>query len=84
MLKMAWPCPTDVQEPRNCTEMGTTMEKEARQVAGLHLSPRLCLSSAGCSPSSMSPLSSVCCVPVPGDSLLPCYVVLPSSAWSSS
>ena len=30
------------------------------------------------------PLSSVCCFPVPGGSLLPCYVVLPSSAWSSS
>ena len=30
------------------------------------------------------PLSSVCCFPVPGGSLLPCYVVLSSSAWSSS
>ena len=30
------------------------------------------------------PLSSVCCFRVPGGSLLPCYVVLPSSAWSSS
>ena len=30
------------------------------------------------------PLSSVCCFPVSGGSLLPCYVVLPSSAWSSS
>ena len=29
------------------------------------------------------PLSSVCCFPVPGGSLLPCYVVLPTSAWSS-
>ena len=29
------------------------------------------------------PLSSVCCFPVPGGSLLPCYVVLPPSAWSS-
>ena len=29
------------------------------------------------------PLSSVCCFPVPGGSLLPCYVVLPSSALSS-
>ena len=29
------------------------------------------------------PLSSVCCFPGPGDSFLPCYVVLPSSAWSS-
>ena len=28
-------------------------------------------------------LSSVCCFPVPGGSLLPCYVVLPSSTWSS-
>ena len=28
------------------------------------------------------PLSSVCCCPVPGGSLLPCYVVLPSSTWS--
>ena len=70
-----------------------------------HLSPRLCQSTAGCSPPSMSsivfclllscftfhlgfvhplqdvalhqclPLSSVCCFPVPGGSLLPCYVV---------
>ena len=30
------------------------------------------------------PLSSVCCFPVPGGSLLFCYVVLPSSAWSTS
>ena len=30
------------------------------------------------------PLSSVSCVPVSGSSLLPCYVALPSSAWSSS
>ena len=30
------------------------------------------------------PLSSVCCFPVPGGSLFPCYVFLPSSAWSSS
>ena len=30
------------------------------------------------------PLSSVCCLPNPGGSLLLCYVVLPSSAWSSS
>ena len=30
------------------------------------------------------PLSSVCCFPNPGGSLLICYVVLPSSAWSSS
>ena len=30
------------------------------------------------------PLSSVCCLPNPGGSLLHCYVVLPSSAWSSS
>ena len=30
------------------------------------------------------PLSSVCCFPDPGGSLIPCYVVLPSSAWSSS
>ena len=29
------------------------------------------------------PLSSVCCFPVPGGSLLPCYAVLPTSAWSS-
>ena len=29
-------------------------------------------------------LSSVCCFPNPGGSLLPCYVILPSSAWSSS
>ena len=29
------------------------------------------------------PLSSVCCFPNPGGSLLLCYVVLPSSAWSS-
>ena len=29
------------------------------------------------------PLSSVCCFTVPGGPLLPCYVVLPSSAWSS-
>ena len=29
------------------------------------------------------PLSSVCCLPNPGGSLLLCYVVLPSSAWSS-
>ena len=28
-------------------------------------------------------LSSVCCLPNPGGSLLLCYVVLPSSAWSS-
>ena len=79
-----------------------------------HLSPRLCPSTAGCSPPSVSsivfcllhscftfhlgfvhplqdvalhqclPLSSVCCFPVPGGSLLPCYVVLSSSAWSSS
>ena len=28
------------------------------------------------------PLSSVCCFPVPGGSLLPCRVILPSSAWS--
>ena len=84
-------------------------------VTGLfRLSPRLCPSTAGCSPPSMSsivfclllscftfhlglvhplqdvalhqclPLSSVCCFPDPGGSLLPCYVVLPSSAWSSS
>ena len=30
------------------------------------------------------PLSSVSCFPDPGGSHLPCYVVLPSSAWSSS
>ena len=30
------------------------------------------------------PLSSVCCFPVPCNSLLPCYVVLTSPAWSSS
>ena len=78
-----------------------------------HLSPRLCPSTAGCSPPSVSsivfclllscftfhlgfvhplqdvalhqclPLSSVFCSTVPGGSLLPCYVVLPSSAWSS-
>ena len=30
------------------------------------------------------PLSSVCCFPNPGGSLLICYVILPSSAWSSS
>ena len=30
------------------------------------------------------PLSFVCCFPVPSGSLLPCYIVLPSSAWSSS
>ena len=30
------------------------------------------------------PLSSVCCFPNPGGSLLLCYVILPSSAWSSS
>ena len=30
------------------------------------------------------PLSSVCCFPHPGGSLLVCYVILPSSAWSSS
>ena len=30
------------------------------------------------------PLSSVCCFPNPGCSLLLCYVILPSSAWSSS
>ena len=30
------------------------------------------------------PLSSVCCLLYPGGSLLLCYVVLPSSAWSSS
>ena len=29
------------------------------------------------------PSSSVCCLPNPGGSLLLCYVVLPSSAWSS-
>ena len=29
------------------------------------------------------PLSSLCCFPDPGASLLPCYVVLPYSAWSS-
>ena len=28
--------------------------------------------------------SSVCCFPNPGGSLLLCYVILPSSAWSSS
>ena len=30
------------------------------------------------------PLSSVCCLPNPGGSLLLCYVISPSSAWSSS
>ena len=30
------------------------------------------------------PLSSVCCFPNPGGSLLLCYVILPSSAWASS
>ena len=30
------------------------------------------------------PLSSVCCFPNPGGSLLLCYVILPSSAWLSS
>ena len=30
------------------------------------------------------PSSSVCCFPNPGGSLLLCYVILPSSAWSSS
>ena len=79
-----------------------------------HLSPRLCPSTAGCSPPSVPsivfclllscftfhlgfvhplqdvalhqclPLSSACCFPVPGGSPLPCYVVLPSCAWSSS
>ena len=77
-------------------------------------SSRLCPSTAGCSPPSMSsivfclllscftfhlgfvhplqdaalhqclPSSSVCCFPNPGGSLLLCYVILPSSAWSSS
>ena len=79
-----------------------------------HLSPRLCPSTAVCSPPSMPsivlclllscftfhlgfvhplqyvalhqclPLSSVCCFPVPGGSPLPCYVILPSCAWSFS
>ena len=44
------------------------------------ISSRLCPSTAGCSP----PSSSVCCLPNPGGSLLLCYVILPSSAWSSS
>ena len=30
------------------------------------------------------PSSSVCCFPNPGGSLLLCYVILPSCAWSSS
>ena len=34
-------------------------------------------------PHQCLPLSSVCCFPIPGGSLLPCYVVLPSSAWPS-
>ena len=48
--------------------------------AFFHLSPRLCPSTAECGPPSMP---SVCCFPVPGGSLLPCYVVLPSSTWPS-
>ena len=43
-----------------------------------HLSPRLCSSTAGCSPPSMSSMSSVCCFPDPGGSLLACYAVLQS------
>ena len=39
-----------------------------------HLSPRLCPSTAAC-----LPLSSIFCFPVPGGSLLLCYVVVPSS-----
>ena len=30
------------------------------------------------------PSSSICCFPIPDGSLLLCYVILPSSAWSSS
>ena len=47
-----------------------------------HLSPRLCPPTAGCSPPPMPPIV-LCCFPVPGGSLLPCYIVLPSSTWSS-
>ena len=47
-----------------------------------HLSPRFCPSTAGCSPPSMSSFA-LCCFPVPGGSLLPCYINLPSSAWPS-
>ena len=49
-----------------------------------HLSPRLYPATADVALHQCLPLSSVCCFPVPGDSLLPCFVVLPSSAWSSS
>ena len=68
-----------------------TLGRQATVVAmtfspfAFHLSPRLCPSTAGCSPPSMS--SVIFCVLFssdPGGSLLPCYVVLPSSAWSSS
>ena len=50
----------------------------------LHLHLRFVHPLAGCSPPSCLPLSSVCCFPNPGGSLLLCYVILPSSAWSSS
>ena len=48
------------------------------------ISSRLCPSTAGCSPPSMSSIV-VCLLPSSsGGSLLLCYVILPSSAWSSS
>ena len=49
-----------------------------------HLSPTLCPSLQDVALHQCLPLSSVCCFPDPGGSLLPLYVVLPSSAWSSS
>ena len=46
-----------------------------------HLSPWLCTSTVALR--QCLPMSSVCCFPVPGGPLRPCYVVLPSSTWSS-
>ena len=48
----------------------------------VRLSPRLCSSTAGCSPPSVPSIVLCSMLSCPGGSLL-CYVVLPSSAWSS-
>ena len=52
--------------------------KNGKRKSFTFTSPRLSLSTAGISPPSV-PSIVLCCFPVPGSSLLPCYVVLPSS-----
>ena len=77
------------RESLSCLSTGFTnkpflsfLDDRLNQAFNFHLSPRLCPATAGCSPPSMVSID-FCCFPVLGGSILPCYVVLPSSAWSS-